>query len=348
MARIDHVSKESVEGAYELINKPNWAIFAGKEIIIAYDENDPVRGAEMLNDYLSLLEQGQSTQIYTLKIFAENAIINQKSKDNIASTNFMLNNNSALRKMPDGTVIIDDRRSNEKISGTSLPGYSLLQNEVATLRRELEIEREKRHIAELKNLEDRFTAQIAGLSKEEKPWYDRVIDSFEKIIDNPEKIENMKSFFSKSSKREWIQPAAAPAQVRISPVSGTNAKEPVAHPATEPPPVAVKVAEIEEKEVPEETIDPILVNNILSPEERALPSDKRNELVLAKMEAMNAEELANPTTDDGEEVSELIEIQNQCVESLEGRIGRPVLTTMLLAVQALNDKDLRKLLDHLF
>ena len=348
--RIDHITTEGVINAWECTHKPHWAIFAGREIVIAHDSETAEDAAEMLSNYLEMLKDGGSSCIYTLKIYGEKSGEITSKTAASGSTTFMLNNKSALRQNPDGTTFIIDNARNNTTPGQPMVGYSALQAEVQSLRAELNRERELRHKADLQALETRFNAQISGIAaaQPELQWWEKALNSVEKITEKPEVMERISSLFNGGKKREWIKPQIqqpAPQQ-RIpaaTQMAGTRTTE-------EPAPDQEQEQVSHGEDLPQ--VDEIIyLNNFLTDQERNLKSSKKYDIVLQKLEALHNEEQialqSNPPAEDEDEESDLIEIQNNCAVHLEGRIGRPTVTLLMLAVQGMDDDDLKKLLNHL-
>jgi hypothetical protein len=77
--------------AYEDNNIPSWALFCGKQLLIKYSGDDIGEGANILSQYLEMIESSNAT--YTLKIFEADGNTPVKIKENTpadGSFNFKL------------------------------------------------------------------------------------------------------------------------------------------------------------------------------------------------------------------------------------------------------------------
>ena len=322
-ARIDHTALENVINAYTVTNRPKWAIFAGNEIVGCYEGNDLYEGENMLREWLSMLEAGQSSTVYTLKLYNDKYESIDRKTPNSFSTTFMLNKTNPTRRLEDGTIIIDTARDNRAV-GNMGPGYSVLQQQVKELQDQINKERELRHALELKAIEQRFSHQIAGLQMaNDKPWWQQITEN----KDAMSTVTNIfKNVFNPGPKESFIRP-----QEQRIPVN--HAMSGVEKTTTAP---------VEEPETTDKPGQGIYLQEMLT--EAEWNDRERMQIVLDKLRQINDKEAAegiDPTDRKG------ADLQSECLASLAVRVGEPVLTLMLLYCQSLNDDDLDGMIKHM-
>jgi len=310
MARgIEHKSVDGVIDAYILNDHPNWGLFSGREIMIAYEDGNMDAGMSMLKDYLDILQQGGSSAVYTLRIYNDDVKNITDKTGYRASTTCMLNSNTATRT-ENGVTIID-----RGVGNTAAPGNNAASALIMARLDKLETEnarlRDENHKQEIKFLMDKLDKAIAGTEakEEKKPWWENLI---EKVSERPESIgkflEPIKDLFVE--KKNYIVQTVP----QTVPVAGTDNKE--------EPPMSNTQA----------TAGP-LQNPFITDEERKMSSDEQSKLLIDR--------LAKLTDEEHEDV------QNECLESIAARISHVTLTRMLLAVADMDDKNMNKLLNHL-
>ena len=183
MARgIEHREVDSVVMAYELGKKPNWGIFAGSELMVAYDGGEMTDGAEMLKTYLEVLESQGSATVFTLKTYYADTTKVTNKTPNSGSTTFMLS--QAAKTIQDektGLTIIDRTNYSKPVATSQDP---TLLARLERLEKANETLLSQLHQQQIKALEDKMNTAISGLSNQPSGW-DKLIDS---IADRPEII----------------------------------------------------------------------------------------------------------------------------------------------------------------
>ena len=315
---IEHRSKEGVIAAYKLLKKPQFAIFAGSEIVYPFEGADMEEGEEQLAQALDMLEEGRSTATFTLRIYPDNTKVITNKTPSSASTTFMLNASTPTRMNEAGVMVIDNTRNAVKDNPGMGVGYTEMINRVRNLEIELEKEREARHQAQLDNLRIEMDNKIAGLTAASAPapapgWADRLIGLFEQLVPKPEIVGGWKDTFFGKRQNFIMQPG--------TPISGTSQQ------ATQ------EETDMKTEWNPDNKDYEILMYNFLTPEEQKLKKSKQNALIQPRLATLTPEQLD--------------EIQVECLEKIEAKITNPVLTLTLLNFQALDDEDTNKLLNHM-
>lgn len=322
MARgIEHRTAEGVLDAYRINDDPNFAIFSGTEIMMGYDGDDLNIGEGRLSDILNTLDQGGSSTTFTLRIYPVGTKGMTNKTPYKASTTFMLNGNQPVRS--ENGIMVLDRGNGQAPARTDNAMIQRLDN-LERLNREMQ---EKLHKAELDNIKQNFEHQIAGLRKieEEKPdIWSRIGES---LADKPENIDRLvKTFgdlvgnliYAFKGKKDFINHTAPVNQVR-----GTNNVEQMAKEQDN---------DQETEEIPTNE-EGALINPYLSAEQQHLKQSAKYPIVKAALEKLNDEQLDN--------------LQMVCVEVLEKRTSKIILSQLLLTMACVDNEDLNKILNNL-
>ena len=220
MARgIEHREADSVVKAYEIGKKPNWGIFAGSELMVAYDGGEMEGGADMLQTYLEVLESQGSATVFTLKTYyADTTKITNKTP-NSGSTTFMLSQNAkTIQDEKTGLTIID--RTQYSKAGAPSQDPALLAR-IERLEKVNETLQNQLHQQQIKALEDKMNTAISGLSNQPSGWgklFDTIAERPEIIPDAIGKLSDM--FFGAYSRVKG-QPQQ-PNFVHNAPIAGSN------------------------------------------------------------------------------------------------------------------------------
>lgn len=318
MRGIEHRSVESVMNAYNLMNKPTWALFSGRDIMIPYEGDNLDEGGTLLQNYLDMLQQGGSSTVYTLKLY-NNGTTNISSKTpEHASTTMMLS--GAPVKTENGVTIIDRQQQG---SGSFMNNqlYQQMQQRIDSLEADKNRLTQQLHEKSMLMITKDFEHKISGTAAQEKHPFDRLIEHF---ADNPEKIgttlkniiEPIGDIFSKGPKNHIINSTEEePAINGTSNNSSTMEEEHI----------------IINREPGEEEEEDIENSEDLTEEEEKLLDDQEHYLDYIEAET----DIARTT--------EML----QALAAICKRIGGDKLFQMVTTVAALNDKDLNKLLNHL-
>lgn len=325
MARrgIEHTTIDGVMSAYELNKQGNFGLFSGNEIMISYNGGDMETGGDMLGEFLQVLQDGNSTATYTLRIYGPSATDKEITNKTpyIASTTCMLSSKIGTRTNEQGIIVLDNQRNAPPQQGPAM-GYTQMQAQISQLQQQLDRERELRHQAELSRIEDKFAAQIAGLSAvPEKDIWDKAGDIFDKIFSNADKIGDAIGRI-RGTKTNYI--------VNTNPIAGTGATEPATAPAQPPEQEDMKTTWN-----PDDKIHERLLDNFITDEERAqnMHSKEVNKLVGERLKTLDQ---------DAHD-----ELQSEALERLEKRIGAPTLSLSLLVLQGMDNNSTNTLLGYL-
>jgi hypothetical protein len=323
-----------------------FALGAGPNMILNYDgsevpegEDKLQYGATKLENYLQMLQSGNSAAIYWLRIYPDGQRQITTKTPHSGGCNFQLVNRQITRVDPvTGNVyIVQDSERKMQPATPSLPinNQQLIaaQSEAAQLRAQLDHERELRHKSEINTMIAGFEAKISGLSLQqpaEKDPITRLVDLFEQIIIKPEigmTWIDMIRGKSGVNYEQYMRPAGA--------VSGTTAVAEAQHETT------ATTAE------PTNTF----IENFIPDEVKNLSKGKQMEHVIQQLVALEQKPERGIANTDGYEqcgADMLVDIQDECIKSIEQRIGAPMITAMLLKVESLNEDDMRRLISNLF
>jgi len=181
MARgIEHKEKEGVLTAYRLANKPNWGIFAGSELMIAYEGSNMDDGETMLSNYLDILEDGRSSTVFTLKIYHPDVTRITNKTASSGSTTFMLANTPTMVDEKTGLMILDKTNYKAGNIGTD-PALLARLEKLESLNESLQ---QQLLDQKLKDIETRHQATISGLSAQPTGW----AKLFDSLAEKPETI----------------------------------------------------------------------------------------------------------------------------------------------------------------
>lgn len=316
-AGIEHRSAESVLNSYQDYDLPNFSIWNGKRLCIKYDQGNADEGYQALVNYLNTIAQSNTMAVYTLKVYPEKCTGITNGTLYEGSTTFMLSP-AATTIQQNGVTIIDPS------SKTAQYGSKELVSRIEKLEQENVSLRDKLHKEELDRIRQDFTHQISGLNREqeEKSGWDKFLDILER---KPEMLERgIDRFFDGAGKiaglfrtqKNYIleQPASRGA------IAGTeNKSEPINDTAVETS--------------YDTTAEGAMINPFLTIEESRLKSGAQSEIIRSKLE---------PLTQDQHD-----DIQSECMEAIEKRLGPVTLSLMLLKVASLDNADMNKLLNNL-
>ena len=325
MARgIEHREKESVIQAYELDNKPNWALFSGTEPVITYEGGSMADGADKLRDYLGILEDSPTKTVFTLRVYHDGTTRITNKTAYAGSTTLMLNGDVSTSKDPvTGMMIVDRYPHTNKVSGTGNE-YTALMERLEKLETTNASLLQQLHNQQIKGLEERLNMAISGLTDRAPSRLDKILDA---IIERPEMIPktigNIIDIFRPQAQNYF----------HTQPVAGTfNDTD-----NTEQQPNEMGQTEtIKFKEYTPEELDKI--------------HDQQSELCDNIEERVGVEPLTLHLTSLAALPDEMLYQwwdQERAMNLLRSRLKPDVLTKMVQTVANLNDKDLGKLLNHL-
>lgn len=306
--------------AYQDYGYPNFSIVQGKRFCIGYDGNNIDEGVSTLLNYLNSILANNTASVYLLRVYPEGVSVDSGSNYK-GSTTFMLSPTAMTTTVPGpggvGTIQIMDRGGQYQAAQPKD-----LMSRVEKLEKENESLRERVHKAELDNIRTDFSNQIAGLKRDQDEkgqpsWVDRIFDFLEKKPDAMDKVGEMVSSIAGifSGRKDYIVNRTAPAAV-----SGTTKTADNSNQDMEPQQVQL-------------TQEGALINPFLQDSERSLKRGEQQKILADRL---------TPLTQDQHD-----DIQGECLEVIENRIGSATLSRMLLAVACMDNDDLNKLLNHL-
>ena len=328
MARgIDYREREDVVSCYEFGKMPNWAIFAGNEIVMPYADGDLSEGKERLNEYLTLLENNSKTkQTFTLRVYPA-ATVNITNKTPYSgSFTFMLNQDEPLITDPRTGLMIVDRTARPQAANNAY--MDMIMGRLEKMEAQNALLLNQLHANQIKSLEDKLNTAINGLNDKaaDEHWSDKLLQNLSdkpEII--PDTIGKIFDIFSKP-KKDYLH---------ATPMAGTDqAKQPAQKPMEQQQPPALEADE--DIELTEAEVDAL--------------QDRQGEAMYALEEKLGIEvftifleQLAAKTGEDLEAWA----TQEAAMNILRGRMPHATLTKMVTQVSALDDKGLNKLLNHL-
>jgi hypothetical protein len=235
------------------------------------------------------------------------------SVDNINS-NTAYEGSTTFCLMPAGIPRGENGISILPIQGQNVPAKidPAKDSEIAKLRAENEALIKQVHNKELQMLRQEFDNKISGLQnqKEEKSGWEKFWELLDKNSDKV--INTVEKFIEKlgGESKDYIvnkEPKA---------ISGTT-----------------HTSQNSDEMIIQRTGEGALINPFIKPEESGLTEDQKNDILKLRLKDLNQE-----NHDD---------IQSDCLEIIEERIGAETTSLMLLKVASLSNKDLNKLLSHL-
>ncbi len=306
---IEHKSVDSVMEAFRSYDLPNFSIWAGKQLRVKYEGGNWDEGLQELLNYLNVILAANTQCVYSLRVYPEDVTHIDNKTPYDGSTTFMLS--PAVPTTTQNGVTIIDRNGNQVGSSRTDPAVLRELEQLRTKTDQLQSDLNRKEIELLKQ---DFDHQIAGLKREyeEQPelsWGDKALAFFEKLLEKPEVIEKTGKAIAGIFNKGNNYIIEHPQVVQTSPISGTNT------------------------ETEQEMETTIFENHFLTPEERKLKKHEQSELMIQRL---------TPLDDDKHQ-----DIQNECLTSLETRIGNVTLSRMLLAVAGLDNHELNKLISHL-
>jgi hypothetical protein len=317
---------ENVLSAYRAAGSPKWALFCGQEIQFPYNGDSMEEGEQELLQFLTLLEAGGSKAVYTLKVYYDDVKQIDKKTPNKGAVPFVLNDEPQYRTGKDGNVIIT--APNQQPQGM---GMNNLWQENKELRAKIDELKDQIYKLQLAQIQKDVSHQIAGLNKaDDMPWWEKGFTFIDKLTDKPDAMAKITDIFrnitGQPPARNWDPPAR---ETRIN----VNHQMSGVSPEAAAPPVEPE---------PEENGE-IFMREMLTPTE--WNQRNRMDIILEKLRALEAHEIEAGTT--ATEESQLMKMQEACLESIAETVGDAVLTLMLLRVQAMTKKEREQLLNHM-
>lgn len=313
---IEHREPESLIKAYEDYGKCNFAIFSGRDLVLKYDEGDPDEGMAMLQGCVNMIMNSDTRAVYMLKVYNDKVgAVNTKTPSE-GSTTFMLSKSAITTTDGNGKMIIDRTAMYTGGNGKTDPAMLGRLDRLEQENKEL---LERVHRSELDNLRQQLTEtfdkRISGLEQKEATNWEKVESFVDRFWDRIERTAK-DIYFEFKPKNNYIQdkqPAAA-----MSGTANNKNKE-----------------NSETMEASEVVLTPegALVNPFLTDEQRKLKKSEQANIV---------KEMLTPLPQDSHD-----DLQTECLEIIEKRIGAVTLSRMLLAVACLDNDDLNKLLNNL-
>lgn len=306
---IEHRNGESVVSAYRFYELPNFLILCGAEPRISYKGGDIDEGTMKLQQYLDMIEQSNTGAVYTLRVYPADVTNITNKTPYEASTRFLLNANVPVKTDEQGITIIDRSRpaAPTPVNTEMAKRLDKLEEDNRKLQERLTDER-------INALKQDFDNRIAGLQNQEpekSPW-DRVGEWIDKILDKPESIKaiagTIKDIISPSTNNYITNPGTTN-------LAGTNSDT------------------MPENNIETAEVSGPFVNHFLTPEEKKLKKKEQAALMVERLSKID---------DDAHET-----VQNECLESIQSRIGAVTLSRMLIAVASLDDDDMNRLLNNL-
>lgn len=305
---IEHSTTEGVMGAFESCAYVKCAVWQGTEPLVVYEGEDKEEAKQLIDGWLESLAQLPSTAVYKLRVYGDDVKNITNKSPYKAVTRFQFNTPyNSQQVQGPDGKIILMRDVNRTPAVGNTGSFNERLNQLELENKQLV---ERVHKAELASLEERFNAKIAGLSAApEMSIVDKIDGIIDKLLNKVEPVFNIIGKL-KGQQQNYIL-------TNTVPVNGTTHKT--------------------QAMADEEVQDPVIIGRIidkfLTAEQQKLKKHEQGAILKAALEAMNAEEL-----DD---------LQVQCLELIEPRIGNVTLTRMLVVVQGLDDHDMNKLLNNL-
>lgn len=327
-AGIEHRSVDSVIQAYQDYGYPNFSIWNGKRLCVVYDGDNTDEGLQTLINYLNTILAAGTQAVYMLKVYPEGVKANSGTNYN-GSTTFMLSPTAMTTTAPApggvGSVhFIDRTGNNSQATGKEvLSRIDSLEKENQRLQKELQD-------AKLNQIRTDFDNRIAGLQrqyeeKEEPTWWEKGLELLKEKPDTLDRLGNILekviSGIRRGNKNYIVEQPAGGGSM-----AGTTHKSPPADPAGEN-------SENMETEEIQLTTEGALINPLLTPEERQLKKKEQGAILVERL---------TPLSQDQHD-----DLQSDCLEIIEKRVGPVTLSRMLLAVASLDNDDLNKLLNNL-
>ena len=307
---IEHRDPVTLLQTYQDYGVPNFSVWSGKRLCVKHESGNGDLAYQELQGFLNAIMQSNTGAVYTLKVHPEGIPKITANSDYEGSTTFMLGPVSNNQGGTNTTVMIPGAPGPV---GKIDPAITAKLEKLEKVNEDL---LDRLHKNEINSLREDFTRQIAGLKQEpEKSWVDRIFDYLEKkpeaIKDALSGIGNIIEKFVKPANDYIIpNPAAAPGSV-----AGTNQNTEMAN------------------EQITLTSEGALVNPFIAENERGLSQTDQDHLLKTRLAAIDQ---------DGHD-----QVQNDCLEIIENRIGAAVLSRMLITVACMTNKNLNKLLSNL-
>lgn len=314
---IEHNSADSVLSAFGYYGLPNFAIFVGNDLRVAYDGGNQDEGRNSLQQWLAMIEANQTSTVYTLKVYPAQVTDIKSRTEHSGSTTFRLNEYGGapgVRTDRDGNVIVLPQQQQIQAGGMNAR-LDKLESENRDLQKQLYNE-------QIKQVQLQFINQIAGLKEQlEKPTEKTVWERIgETLMEKPDIIEKLSteafSFLrhiidTVSGKKENFVNNNKPPAPQINGTANTATME---------------------QTVPV-TDEGAYQHSYLTDDERKLKKSQRFDLMKQRLEKLTKEQI------DDEQMA--------CLEILEGRVGPVIITLLLLNVASMNDDDLNDVINHM-
>lgn len=165
MPSIDYREIEPLIEAFESYGKPNWSLWTGKTLKVAYDSGDLTEGANELQKHLYQIKNSRTGAVYTLKVYPENVTNVRNDSGYAGSMNFMLNSDMPVMTNQMGAVVID-RQTAQQSNSPLYPLVKEINEKVTNLERSNEELRNQLMQAKLDAMQEKFQAQIAGIAQQ--------------------------------------------------------------------------------------------------------------------------------------------------------------------------------------
>ena len=321
---IEHRTIDSVLQSYQDSGLTNFSIWNGKRLCVKYDGGNVDEALNTLIAYLNQIATSGTMSVYMLKVHADDTKSTAINNGSVyeGSTTFMLSPVAVTTTTPTGVTIIDPA------SKTAGYGQKDLITRLEKLEQQNQEYRDLLHKQDLEKIKADFTNQIAGIKKKEdkKHWLDRVMDyvetkpdQVEKILDKTfDSIGRLTSIFREQKNYIVNKPAAGGA------VAGTTNK------SEQKTDTETMATETDSYEL---TTEGALINPFLTDDERKLKSGAQSEIIRSKIGSLDQ---------DAHD-----EIQSECMEIIEKRIGAVTMSLLLLKLASLDNSDLNKVLNNL-
>lgn len=332
MARgIDYRERENVVQCYEFGKMPNWAIFAGNEIVMPFCEGDLEEGKARLDQYLALLEDNSKTkQVFTLRVYPATTTNITNKTPYSGSFTFMLNQEENLVADPRTGVMIVDLTARPQAGNNAY--MDMIMGRLEKMEQQNALLLNQLHSNQIKSLEDKLNTAISGLNDKAaaEHWSDKLLQNLSdkpEII--PDTIGKIFDIFSKP-KKDYLH---------ATPMAGTDQVAPT--PKAEP-----KMEQQQQNPAPEEEQEDLSEAEVTALQDRQGDAlDILEEKLGIEVLTTFLEQLAAKSEDQLEEWA----VQEAQMAILRTRLANSPgrLTQMVTQVAALDDKGLNKLLNHL-
>jgi len=209
---IEHREAESVIEAYADYDKPNFAIFAGKQLRVKYEGGNLDEGMQVLTGFLNQIQRVNTASVYTLRVYDEHAKVTSATPYE-GSTTFMISPAVPVTKNENGVTIID-RGVGATNYGAGMAGFQALQQTMTEMMKQNQDMMQMFMQRQQEDKMDKLIAAIQEKADKEPPpkqWWENI---GELVVQNPTIIDRIGFIF-----RPEIYQVAAPG---TPPISGTT------------------------------------------------------------------------------------------------------------------------------